>query len=196
MLLLAVLLAAGSASPPPALAAFAQTWSSMPGYTATVQLFEQKGSADERSTFTYTFSKPSHVTAVQTQGKNAGATVKWDGGTTVAASKKGAFGISMTKNVPLNDPLVTSLRGYTIADLSFGAILAHAQQTPGTLSETPATIGGTAVQSVTLTVADPSADGGMTREVLYLSPTTHLPVRVDGFVGSQMVRSYQFTLKQ
>jgi hypothetical protein len=140
------------------------------------------------------FSKPQSVTMHVNQGPSAGATVTWSGGPTVSASKSGAFGIRMTKSVSLSDPLVTSLRGYTVSDLSLPGILAHAQQTEGTMYTGTTTVNGGTVTAVTLDVANPSQDNGMTREVLYLSQSTQLPVRVDGFVGNQLVRMYRFTI--
>ena len=100
----------------------------------------------------------------------------------------------MTKSVSLSDPLVTSLRGYTVSDLSLPGILAHAQQTEGMMYTGTTTVNGGTVTAVTLNVANPSQDNGMTREVLYLSQRTQLPVRVDGFVGNQLVRMYRFTI--
>jgi hypothetical protein len=108
--------------------------------------------------------------------------------------ESGAFGIRMTKSVSLSDPLVTSLRGYTVSDLSLPGILAHAQQTEGMMYTGTTTVNGGTVTAVTLNVANPSQDNGMTREVLYLSQGTQLPVRVDGFVGNQLVRMYRFTI--
>ncbi len=112
----------------------------------------------------------------------------------VSASKSGMFGITLRKSVSLNDPLVTSMRGYTVSDLSLPGILAHAQQVAGALSSASTTVNGKPVIAVTLNVANPLQDNGMTREVLYLAQATQLPVRVDGFAGRQLVRSYRFAI--
>ena len=177
-----------------ALDSFAKAWSGLHGYTATIQLYEVKGGSNEHAVFAYSYTKPSMVTMHVNQGPNSGATVKWTGGTTVYASKSGAFGITMGKNVSLNDPLVSSLRGYTVSDLSFAGILAHAQQTGGTLSSGATKLNGAMVTAVTLNVENPAQDNGMTREVLYLSQNTQLPLRIDGFAGNQVVRMYRFTI--
>ena len=173
---------------------FAKAWSAVQGYNATIQLYEVKGGNSEHATFAYSFAKPKTVTMHVNAGPNSGATVKWTGGSTVYASKSGMLGITMGKTVNLNDPLVTSLRGYTVSDLCLAGILAHAKQTAGTLSSGMTTLNGNPVTAVTLTVANPAQDNGMTREVLYLSQSTQLPVRVDGFVGNQLVRMYTFTI--
>ncbi len=177
-----------------ALDQFANAWSGLRGYNATIQLFEAKGGSSEHAVFAYSFTKPTTVTMHVNQGPNSGATVKWTGGSSVYASKSGAFGITMGKNVSLNDPMVSSLRGYSVSDLSFAGILAHAQQTAGSVSSGSTRLDGAMVTAVTLNVANPAQDNGMTREVLYLSQSTQLPVRVDGFIGNQVVRMYRFTI--
>lgn len=196
LLLIALLMGRqnGLAASNAALDKFASAWSSLKGYNATIQLYEVKGNDTERATFAYAFTKPKNVTMNVKQGPNAGATVTWTGGPTVNAAKSGAFGIRLSKNVSLNDSLVTSLRGYSVADLCFGGILMHAQGTAGTLSSFSTKLDGTTVDAVALNVANPAQDNGMTREVLYLNPNTHLPVRIDGFIGSQLVRTYRFTV--
>ncbi|HEX5273971.1 MAG TPA: hypothetical protein VFW34_01705 [Candidatus Rubrimentiphilum sp.] len=192
--LFALSFASAPAASGDALDSFAKAWSALQGYDATIQLYEAKGGSNEHAVFAYSFTKPATVTMHINQGPNSGATVKWTGGPTVYASKSGAFGITMGKNVSLSDPLVTSLRGYTVSDLSFGGILSHAKQTAGTLSSGATKLEGAMVTAITLNVADPAQDNGMTREVLYLSQSTQLPLRVDGFAGSQLVRQYRFSV--
>ena len=192
--LFALSFASAPAASGDALDSFAKAWSALHGYNATIQLYEVKGSSNEHAVFAYSFTKPATVTMHINQGPNSGATVKWTGGSTVYASKSGAFGITMGKNVSLNDPLVTSLRGYSVSDLSFGGILSHAQQTAGTLSGGATKLDGAMVTAVTLNVANPAQNNGMTREVLYLSQSTQLPLRIDGFAGSQLVRQYRFAV--
>jgi hypothetical protein len=98
------------------------------------------------------------------------------------------------KTISLHDPLVTTLQGSSIDQLSFGAILAHGQQAAGTLSATPGeTIDGVATNAVTLTVADPATNAGLTREVVELSTLTNLPIRVLGYEGSALVRKVDFS---
>lgn len=184
------------AAEPAAIGAFAEAWAAVPGYTATIDSFEKEGSKTQNSVFTYAFTKPEHVTMKVVKGPSAGATVVWNGGKTVTASKSGMLGISMSKTVPLNDPLVTSLRGGTVKDLSFGSILAHAEHTPGTRTQGSASLNGAIADTVTLVPSDPAKDRGLTREVLYLSRSTHLPLRVDGFTGNELMSSIQFTATQ
>ena len=52
---------------------------------------------------------------------------------------------------------------------------------------------GVKADVITLSPADPAHDGGLTREVVELSQTTHLPLRVLGYEGAQLVRKVEFS---
>jgi outer membrane lipoprotein-sorting protein len=179
--------AAPAQTQPPALTAAAAAYAKISGYSTTAHVYQVKDSQTQNSVYNYTFAKPTSVTMNIVSGPNSGATVTWTGGTSVRAGK-GMF----TKTVDLTDPLVLSLRGMTIVALSFGAILQHAAETAGALSASTTTLGGASVNLVNLDVANPQGDNGLTREVLYLSQSTNLPVRVDGFIGSTLVQTVSF----
>ena len=186
--LCAVVTSAIAAAPANPLAGFEHAWASINSYQTQVSCFNVKGSQTRLSSYDYTFTKPSSISMNITAGPSAGNTVTWSGGDTVVAGR-GMF----KKTFKLTDPTVTSLRGATIVDLSFGSILQHAQQTKGTMTASTAPLNGVETTAVNLEVADPATDGGLTREALYLSPTTNLPVRVDGYEGSQLVSSCTFS---
>jgi hypothetical protein len=171
------------------LEAFARAWDGVTGYGATVTIFDQKDAQTQSVVFDYTFSKPSNVTVHVTSGPNTGVTLAWNGGPTVVAHRGSGLEAMFSKTLSLHDPLVTTLNGSSIDQLSFGAILAHVQQQPGSLSEAPGdAIDGTAVNAVTLIPSTSATDAGLTREVLELSAMTHLPVRLLGYEGATLVR--------
>jgi outer membrane lipoprotein-sorting protein len=177
----------------PAWTDFTHTWSDMNGYSATVTVFEQKGAQTENMVLDYSYHKPSSATMRIVQGKNAGVTLVWNGGSTMQAHRGSGLMASFKKTMAVNDPLATTVRGSTIDQLSFDAILAHAQQTPGAVAQLPgAPIDGLATDEVRLTPADAASDG-LTLEVVDVSKTTHLPVRILGYEGSTLVRSIVFT---
>ena len=177
-----------------ALNAYARAWAGMTGYTATVTAFEQKGTQSERCTLSYTFKKPANVAVHIISGPNAGSNLTWDGGPTVTGSPGSGLLSFLKKKFPLHDPAVTTTRGSSIDEMSFGSILAHAEHQTGTLTDGPAEdIAGVSADVVALTPADPAADGGLTREVIELSSVTHLPLRILGFVGTLEVRRIDFT---
>jgi hypothetical protein len=158
-----------------------------------VTIFEQKGSQDENLVLDYTYHKPSNAVMRVVKGKNAGVTLVWNGGTTMQAHRGSGFMANFKKTLAINDPLATTIRGSSIDELSFDAILAHAQQTPGTVAQLPgAAIDGLPTDEVRL-VTTPSADDGLTMEVVDVSKTTHLPIRILGYEGSTLVRSIEFS---
>ena len=172
--------------------AFAHALSGVAKYSATVTIFDQKGAQTQNCVFDYTFSKPSNVKVHVISGTNAGVTLDWSGGPTIVA-RRGSGLISMfSKTLSLHDPLVTTLQGASIDQLSFGAILSHAQQQIDRLSLIP----GGAVDGVpanALTLTGSAADSGLTREVVEISSVTHLPIRVLGYDGSTLVSSIGFS---
>jgi len=176
------------------IAAFARAWAGITGYNATVTIFDQKGTQTQNLVFDYMFRKPSNVTVHVIAGPNAGVTLTWNGGPTVVARRGSGIAAMFKRTLSLHDPLVTTLRGSSIDQLSFGAILAHGQREAGSLSEAPGElIDGVATNAVTLTLAGSSTDAGLTREVVELSAVTHLPMRVLGYEGSALVRDVEFS---
>jgi hypothetical protein len=176
------------------IAAFARAWAGVSGYSATVTIFDQKGTQTQNLVFDYTFRKPSNVTVHVVAGTNAGVTLTWDGGATVVARRGSGLAAMFKRTLSLHDPLVTTLRGSSIDQLSFGAILVYGEQQAGNLSEAPGeVIGGVAVNAVILIPAGSVTDAGLTREVVELSALTHLPLRVLGYEGSTLVRRIDFS---
>lgn len=187
VLAVAATASASAQTQPPALTAATAAYAKISGYHTTAHVYQVKGTETQNSVYDYTFAKPTSVSMNIVSGPNNGATVTWTGGTSVRAGK-GMF----TKTVDLTDPMVLSLRGMTIVQLSFGSILQHAAEAAGTLTASTTTLGGATVNLVNLDVANPQGDDGLTREVLYLSQSTNLPVRVDGFVGTTLVQTVSF----
>jgi outer membrane lipoprotein-sorting protein len=184
-----------AASAPPALAAFARAWDGVTGYRATVSVYSQKGTDAQHIVFDYTFHKPSSFTVHVVAGPNAGVTLSWDGGPTVQASRGGGiFAALLKRTIPLHDPLVTTIRGASLDQLSYGAILDHAEQTPGALAQAPGEpIAGTPTQMLSLVPAEPATDAGLSREVIAISTVTQLPIQIEGYDGSTLVSKIDFS---
>jgi hypothetical protein len=174
--------------------AFARSWAAMAAYSATVTVYERKNEQVQNVVFNYDFRKPTAVTVRVVSGKDAGVTLAWNGAATVIARRgKGLIGL-FKRTLSLHDPLATTIRGSSIDQLSFGAILAHAQGEAGKLSEAPGeVVDGAATDAVTLISRAPAANAGLTREVVELSPLTHLPMRVLGYAGDTLVRKVEFS---
>jgi outer membrane lipoprotein-sorting protein len=178
----------------PAWAAFEQTWAGITAYSATVTVFEREGTQVQSSVLDYTFRKPSTATVHFTAGVNAGVTVVWNGGNTVVAHRGSGFVALFKKTFTLHDPEVTTIRGSSIDELSFAAILAHLQATPGTLSQTAGPpILGIPTERVTLVATSPIADTGLTSEAIEFAGPTSLPLRILGYTGATLVRQIDFS---
>jgi hypothetical protein len=187
--------AAPTTGRPPALEAFASAWNGVTAYRAKVSVFDAKGAEAQNFAINYTFRKPSSFTVHVIEGPNAGVTLTWDGGPTVQATRSGGlFAKLFKRTLPLHDPLVTTIRGATMDQLSYGAILAHAEQTPGTLAQIPGEpIAGITIQALSLVPSDPAVDAGLSREIIDISTATQLPIRVEGYEGTTLVRKIDFS---
>jgi outer membrane lipoprotein-sorting protein len=179
---------------PPAWVAFTRAWAGITRYSATVTLFERKGAQVQDMIVDYTFHKPSNATMRVIQGPNAGATLVWNGGTTAAAHRGSGLMAQFKRTFPLHDPQATTIRGSAIDQLSFGAILAHVQNTPvkATQASGPV-IDGVATDAVTVVPTTAASSAGLTREVVEISKTTHFPVRMLGYVGVTLVQKIDFS---
>jgi len=169
--------------------AFAQALAGVTKYSATITIFDQKDSQTQNVTFDYAFSQPSNVTVHVVSGPNTGITLDWNGGSTIVAHKGSGLAALFTKTLSLHDPLITTLQGESIDQLSFGAILSHAQQELGRLSFAP----GGPINTLTLVPTASEAHTGLTREVVEMSAATHLPARVLGYNGSTLVSNIGFS---
>ncbi|MGB8205347.1 MAG: hypothetical protein WCE83_11770 [Candidatus Baltobacteraceae bacterium] len=177
----------------PAWVAFERAWANISSYSATVTTFEQEGTQVQNWVFDYTFHKPSSATAHYNMGPNAGVTAVWNGGDTVVAHR-GGFLALFKRSFSLHDPIVTTIRGSSIDQLSFGAILEHGNGTAGTVSESAGpTILSVPTVAVTLVPSSPAADAGLTQEVIDISTLTNLPIRVLGYDGATLVRQIDFS---
>jgi outer membrane lipoprotein-sorting protein len=179
---------------PSAWVAFALAWVGISGYSATVTVSEQQGAQTQQEAFDYTFLKPSSATMHVVSGPNTGVTVVWGGGTTVVAHRGSGLTAMFKKTFPLHDPHVTTIRGSSLDQLSFGAILIHGADTAGVVSEGDGpTIDAVPTDQVTLVPTNAMIDTGLTLEVVDLSKATHLPVRLSGYEGTTLVRTIDFS---
>ncbi len=162
-------------------------------YSATVTVFEQKGTQIQNSIFEYDFRKPSNAT-VHLMGPYVGVTIVWNGGLTVAAHRGSGLMALFKKTFSLHDPQMTTIRGLSVDQASFGAILAHAQQKPGTLYQGAGEmIDGVFTDAMVFVPAAAVTNSGLTQEIIEVSTSTHLPMRVLGFEGPTLVREIDFS---
>jgi outer membrane lipoprotein-sorting protein len=181
-------------SAPAAWTTFEQTWANITAYSATVAIFEREGAQVQSSVLNYTFRKPSSASVHFVAGKNAGVTVTWSGDETVVAHRGSGLIALFKKTFALHDPQVTTIRGSSIDQLSFAAFIAHSKGTPGIVSEQPGpTILDIPTEAVTLIPTSSATDTGLTREIIDLSVSTNLPLRVLGYEQDTLVREVDFS---
>ncbi len=198
MLALTLTIGATAAAPirslPAAWVAFNVAWEGISGYDCRVTIIEQKNSVTQQETFDYTFRKPSTATMHVIAGPNKGVTLVWNGGATVVAHRGSGLSALFKKSFPLHDPQITTIRGSSIDQLSFGAILTHAHDTEGLIAEGNGPIvDGVPTDEVTLIPTNAVINTGLTLEVVDLAKATHLPVRLLGYEGHVLVRTIFFS---
>jgi outer membrane lipoprotein-sorting protein len=177
----------------PAIAAFDNAFSKVNDYTMTVTAHEVLGSATQDRVYHYAFKRPNLAKVDIVSGDGAGSGGVWNGGDVVKGHKKVLF-ITGTRTVPLHDPQATSLRGYTIPDGLMQNEVDKYKTIKGELTEkTGPDINGAPTDELDVAVTDPSVDHGVTRLVLYLSRTTHFPVRQVRYQGDTVVAEATFS---
>lgn len=174
----------GAAPAPPAVSAFADAWAKVPSYTCTIRVHETKGAQVQDRTYRYAFLKPHFAKIDIVAGPGRGGGAVWKGGTTIVGHRGGAISfIRLTR--PLNDPEAADLRGHTMDQASFQAMLDALRDAPSLTEATPSA----AYDAVEVPYKD--ADGATRRE-LQLSKTTHLPVRRLTYAGDAVVEDETF----
>jgi len=174
-----------------ALAEFAETWSKITDYSCSIKVHETSGGHVQDRVYEYAFKKPhsARIAVVEGPGKGSGAT--WHGGTTVVGHQGGILSM-IHLNVDIHDGRATSLRGDTIDSASFGAIL-DTYAGKGEVSESAGPVlDDVPTDIVTLNVSDPQNDHGITRDELWISRTTHLPVHRLRYEGALLVKDERF----
>ena len=95
--------------------------------------------------------------------------------------------------VDLHDHRAVSLRGYTIPDGLLNNEFDKYKEIKGELTQRSGPeIDGQATDEVELKPADPAAVAGVTRMVIYLSKSTHLPVKQQRYEGDKVVAEETF----
>jgi hypothetical protein len=154
----------------------------------TIAVHEVAGDRSEDHVYKVLFKKPALERVDIIAGPDKGGGLVWHGGDTVKAHHGGMLSaLRLTLN--LHSRLVLTLRGESVDMTTVPAMLGHFTVTPGTLSEAPGPgIAGAQTRAITLDVADPAADNGLTREVLYVSAESHFPLRLENYVGTELVK--------
>ena len=177
----------GAAPTGPA-AAFLDAWAKVPSYTANMKVHATRGTDVQDRTYHYAFLKPHFAKIDITGGPGRGGGAAWSGGDTVSGHQGGILsGIHL--KVSIHDGRAVDLRGSTIDQASFEN-MAEAIKAAPSVTNGEETVNGTAYDTVTYPYKD-SLDA--TKRTVYLSRTTHLPVRRVTYAGDKVVATEDFT---
>lgn len=171
----------------PALAKFSSAWSKLSTYTCAVTAHEVLGTRVQDRTYKLTFRKPYDTKLEITGGDGRGGAAVWHGGDTLRGHQ-GGFISFIKLNLSIHDPRATTIRGTTIAEASFGAILDHVKSLKGTMESSES---GDAT-TIDFGVPDPSADDNVTKERVVLV-ANGLPSEYDQWEGDTLVRHVVYT---
>ena len=177
----------GAAPSGPA-AAFLDAWSKVPSYTDNIKIHVVKGSDIQDRTYHYAYLKPHFARIDITGGAGRGGGASWKGGDTVSGHQGGILsGVHL--NISIHDGRAVDLRGGTIDEASFDNIADNIKSAASATNAEEAW-SGTTYDTVTIPYTDPF---GATKRVIFLSKTTHLPVRRVTYAGTAIVVDEAFT---
>lgn len=179
---------AATVSAAQALARYKAAWESVNTYRCTVIAHEALGTRAQDRVYDLWFAKPHEARMDITAGDGRGSAAVWEGGETVRVHQGGFFSFIKVR-LNIHDPRATSIRGATVAETNFGWLYDHL--TSLRTKSISAAWNGAAI-AIAAVVADPSADGDVTKEVVTLGPSG-LPVEYDQFEGAAQVKKVFFT---
>lgn len=189
---LSLLPSATRAATTPAIQQFDAAFARVNDFTYTLRAHETKGNAVQDRVYDYSFMKPHFAKTLIVSGDGQGSGGVWAGGDQVSGHQ-GGFLSGIHLKVGLHDRRATSLLGLTIPDGLPQSVVATFENTPGKLTQSQGgVIDNVQTYRLDLEVADPASDMGVTHDVLYLSQTTHFPLRRISYAGSQVVLDQSF----
>ena len=171
-----------------ALAKYEAAWQKVKTYACTFTAHEVSGTRVQDRTYALQFRKPYDTRMDITGGDGRGGAAVWQGGDRVRGHQ-GGFLSFIKLNLNIHDSKAVSIRGSTIADINFGALLDHVKGLKG------ATIDATTAQGQTrinVAVADPAVDNNVTKELIVLG-SNDLPVEYDQWEGDNLVKHIIFS---
>jgi hypothetical protein len=176
----------GAAPGGPAVA-FLDTWGKVSSYTCTIKVHETKGRDVQDRTYDYAYLKPHFAKIDITGGPGRGGGASWKGGDTVSGHQGGFLsGIHLT--VSIHDGRAVDLRGGTVDEASFQN-MADEVKAAASAQTAEEQFGGATVDVVTFPYSDAN---GATKRAVFLSQSTHLPVRRVTWAGTSVVEDEQF----
>lgn len=165
-----------------ALADFSNAWDDVHTYTCTVTAHEVRGKDVQDRVYHLSFARPNNMRMDIVGGAGRGGAAVWAGGDTIYGHQ-GGFLSFIKLHLNIHDAKAVSLRGTTMAQASFGALLTRFKALKTSSLDAKSEAGLT---TLTATIKDPASESGLTREVLVFG-ADHLPVEYDEYEGDVVV---------
>ena len=183
---------ASAANSAPAIDEFNAMFAKVDSYTYRMRSHEVKGNDVQDRVYQYSYMKPHYAKTLIESGANSGSGGVWAGGDQVSGHQGGWLSHIHLK-VDLHDGRATSLRGYTIPQGLIQNIVATYSDTKGELKQSAGgKIDGQDTDLLDLKVADPTSNGEISEQKIYLSQATHWPLREILYAGSSAVVDQSF----
>lgn len=193
VLALAFCMLPASAGDSSAITAFDDAFAKVNDYTVTVRAHEVKGDRVQDRTYNYWFKRPMLAKTLIVAGDGKGSGGVWNGGDKVSGHQGGMLAFIHLK-VDLHDGRATSLRGYTIPQGLLQNEVDKYKEIKGELTEHPGpAIDGTPTDELDLKIADPASNDNITHAIMYISKTTHFPLRQIRYEGDKIVADETFS---
>lgn len=166
-----------------AIAKMIATWNQINTYKVRVTVHEAKGARVQDRVYLIRFAKPTQTRVDIVDGDGRGSAAVWNGGDRVHGHEGGMLSI-IRLNVDAHSTFAIDLRGGTIAEANFGALLAHLKS----LGSKTIRVENDGGKIVLVVKTDPPAPGNdVTKEVYILGPDW-LPVEFFEYAGDKLVR--------
>jgi hypothetical protein len=179
-----------------ALASLAAAWSNVHDYRLTIDAHEVLDGRTQTQVLSYAFRAPDRARLEVLSGPEYGAIVVWYGGADAIAYRRGLALFKL--HAPARDPRLTSLRGNGVLTPDFAAIIgcfeAHADRVhelPGPAVDGQATVAIVLAHGGVDCSTDSAVDRAVTRDILFVSRRTNLPVLRARYVAEQLVERWQ-----
>jgi outer membrane lipoprotein-sorting protein len=179
-----------------ALTSLSAEWSHVNTYSVTIEASEHLGARSQRQVLRYSYRRPDRARIEVVDGAGRGGVVLWYGDDRATAYRRGLKLLKL--RVGAEDGRVTSLRGNGVLTPNFDAILSCFVENRSRVSESPGPIlDGAPTIAITLAngglhcAGDSATDRGVTRDVLYVSRKTSLPVQRERYVGAELVERWE-----
>ena len=185
---------ATAASETPALSAFNEAFGKTNSFTYKLHSHEVKGDDVQDRVYDYSFMKPHFAKTLIESGPGKGSGGVWAGGDQVSGHQ-GGFLSGIHLKISVHDGRAVSIRGYTIPDGLPQNILERYTTVKGDLTQgsNAGMIDGGQTDMLTLKVADPASNDGISLMKIYLSQQTHFPLRQMLYEGDKVVLDQSFT---